>query len=102
MRQLFLVAMLCWFASLSVRAQVILQPGDSRIHPEWVKPSHDFYRTIVLDSAGRLRYDFVMDNYTIIDSVAGQITLARSRQVPPGRFSTDTSVTDLSLRPLRM
>jgi hypothetical protein len=102
MKQLFLVALLYFFAALSVSAQDILQPGDRRIHPEWVKPSQDFYRTIVLDSVGHIRYDFVMDDFTIIDSTAGQIIFARSRQVPPGRFSTDTSVTDLSLRPVRM
>lgn len=73
-----------------------------RIHPEWVKPTHDFYRTIVSDSTGHMRYDFMMEDFTTIDSAAGQIIFARSRQVPPGRFSTDTSVTDLSLRPLRM
>jgi hypothetical protein len=86
----------------SVSAQDILRPGDERIHPEWLKPSHDFYRTVVLDSTDHVRYDFVMDDYTTIDSATGQIIFARSRQVPPGRFSTDTSVTDLSFRPLRM
>jgi len=38
----------------------------------------------------------------MIDSAPGQIVFARSRQVPAGFFSTDTSVTDLSFRPLRM
>jgi len=102
MRQLFLLSILYCFATSPVSAQTVLQPGDKRIHPEWLKPSHDFYRTVVFDSTGHVRYDFMMDDFTIIDSAAGQIIFARSRQVPPGSFSTDTSVTDLSLRPLRM
>lgn len=101
-RSLFLLFILSASARSAVRAQTILQPGDKRIHPEWLKPSHDFYRTVVLDSVGHVRYDFVMDDLTIIDSAAGQIIFARSRQVPPGHLSTDTSVTDLSFRPLRM
>jgi hypothetical protein len=88
--------------TISVHAQTIIQPGDKRIHAEWLKPSHDFYRTVVLDSAGHVKYDFVMDDFTTIDSATGRIIFARSRQVPPGQFSTDTSITDLSLRPLRM
>jgi len=106
MRQLLLsvrvLSLVFSFTTSSVTAQVILQPGDKRIHPEWLKPEHAFYRTVVLDSGGLTRYDFVMDDFTIVDSAAGQIIFARSRQVPPGRFSTDTSVTDLSFRPLRM
>jgi hypothetical protein len=100
--RLWLLLILSAFARSAVSAQTVIQPGDKRIHPEWLKPSHDFYRTIVRDSTGHIRYDFVMDDFTIIDSAAGQIIFARSRQVPPGRFSTDTSVTDLSFRPLRM
>jgi hypothetical protein len=102
LRPLLLLSILSSFTPSAVSAQTILQPGDKRIHPEWLKPTHDFYRTVVSDSAGHVRYDFMMDDFTIIDSAAGKVIFARSRQVPPGRFSTDTSVTDLSLRPLRM
>jgi len=94
--------LLSLLAASSIHAQTKIQPGDKRIHPEWVRPSHDFYRTVVLDSAGHVRYDFMMDDFTTIDSAAGKIVFARSRQVPPGSFSTDTSVTDLAFRPLRM
>lgn len=101
-RRFILFLILSSLTRSTVRAQTILQPGDKRIHPEWLKPSHDFYRTVVFDSTGHVRYDFVMEDFTIIDSAARQIIFARSRQVPPGHFSTDTSVTDLSFRPLRM
>ena len=37
-----------------------------------------------------------------IDSANNRIVFARSRQVPPGSFSTDTSVTDWRLKPQRM
>src|SRR5581483_8888787 len=97
-----LVLMASSFAPCIVSAQTMLQPGDRRIHSEWLKPSHDFYRTVVRDSTGHVTYDFVMDDFTMIDSAPGQIVFARSRQVPAGFFSTDTSVTDLSFRPLRM
>lgn len=102
LRQLFLFFILSAITRTAVQAQTILRPGDKRIHPEWLKPSHDYFRTIVLDSTGQVRFDFVMEDFTIIDSAAGQIIFARSRQVPPGSFFVDTSVTDLSLRPLRM
>jgi hypothetical protein len=43
-----------------------------------------------------------MEDFTIVDSVKKQIVFARYRQVPPGSFSTDTSFTDLTLKPLSM
>jgi hypothetical protein len=102
MRHLSLFSIWCLCIPSIAIAQTMLQPGDRRIHPEWLKPTHDAYRTVVLDSTGHVRYDFIMDDFTIIDSAARQVIFARSRQVPPGSFSTDTSVTDLSFRPLRM
>ena len=86
----------------SAAAQNSIQPGDPTIRYDWIKPAHDFYRNTVTDSAGNIRYDFVMEDFTIIDSVKRQIVFARYRQVPPGSFSTDTSFTDLTLRPLSM
>jgi hypothetical protein len=44
----------------------------------------------------------MMEDVTTIDTVNKHITFARSRQVPVGSFSTDTSVTDLFLEPIRM
>lgn len=43
-----------------------------------------------------------MEDFTTIDSARKQIVFARYRQVPPGSFSTDTSFTDLTLKPLTM
>jgi len=83
-------------------AQTIIKPGDPIIRYDWIKPSHDFYRNVVSDSTGKVMYDFVMDDYITIDPVTKRITFARYRQVPAGSFETDTSVTDLQLKPIRM
>jgi hypothetical protein len=89
-------------AALMADAQVTIKPGDKIIRYDWIKPSHDFYRNVISDTAGNVKYDFMMENYTFIDQAKHRITFARSRQVPAGSFSTDTSVTDLSLKPIRM
>jgi hypothetical protein len=89
-------------AALSTAAQTPIHPGDKLIRSELIRPSRDFYRTIIFDSSGKVLYDFMMDDFTFVDAAAGRITFARSRQVPPGSFSTDTSVTDLQLMPIRM
>lgn len=43
-----------------------------------------------------------MEDYTIIDQQKGRIIFARQRQVPAGYFESDTSVTDLQLKPISM
>ena len=88
-----------WLSSL---AQVKITPGDKLINYSWVKPGHDFYRNQISDTTGKIVYDFVMENFITIDSAGRQITFARSRQIPAGSFSTDTSVTDLHFKPVRM
>jgi len=101
MKKLILLPILALTAFLSY-AQTIIKPGDKIIRQDWIKPSHDFYRNVVSDTAGKVLYDFVMEDFTVIDMPANQITFARYRQVPAGQFSTDTSVTDLYLKPIRM
>jgi hypothetical protein len=96
------ITLLLLLAGFSATAQNTVQPGDPTIRYDWIKPSHDFYRNTVTDSAGNILYDFVMENFTTIDSVKKQIVFARFRQVPAGSFSTDTSFTDLNLKPLSM
>jgi hypothetical protein len=83
-------------------AQNNLRPGDPHIKTEWLTSSHDFYRNVITDSSGNIKYDFMMENVCAVDTQAKRITFARFRQVPIGSFSTDTSVTDLSLKPFRM
>ncbi|HVW15190.1 MAG TPA: hypothetical protein VHB54_15270 [Mucilaginibacter sp.] len=89
-------------AALTLHAQITIKPGDSNIHYDWLKPSHDFYRNVITDTMGKELYDFVMEDFTIVDTGNRQIVFARSRQVPAGSFSVDTSVTDLHLKPIRM
>ncbi|MGZ3764765.1 MAG: hypothetical protein ACXVB0_18075 [Mucilaginibacter sp.] len=86
----------------TTNGQVTIKPGDNVIRYDWIKPSHDFYRTVVSDTAGNVKYDFMMEDYTAVDDTQHRITFARSRQIPAGSFSTDTSVTDLNFKPIRM
>jgi len=88
--------------SIFTYAQIAIKPGDKIIRYDWVQPAHDYYRNIITDTAGTVKYDFMMEDYTIIDPASKQITFARYRQVPVGKFSTDTSVTDQFLKPIRM
>ncbi|MBS1529181.1 MAG: hypothetical protein JSU01_02640 [Bacteroidetes bacterium] len=83
-------------------AQTTIQPGDSHIRYDLLRPSHDFYRNVMTDTTGKVLYDFMMEDFTTIDSNNKQIVFARSRQIPAGSFSTDTSVTDLHFKPVRM
>lgn len=90
------------FSALLVQAQTTIKPGDKTIRYDWIQPSHEYYRCVVTDTSGKVTYDFMMDNYITIDPVNKHITFARSRQVPAGSFSTDTSVTDQFFKPIRM
>ena len=88
--------------SLSNHAQTIIKPGDTTLRYDLIKPSHDFYKGVVTDTSGHIMYEFMMDDVSTIDTINRRITFARSRQEPVGYFSTDTSVTDLSFRPISM
>lgn len=94
--------LLLLLTGFSAAAQTTIHPGDRIIRYDWIRPAHDFYRNTVTDSAGNIRYDFVMENFITIDSGKKQIVFARYRQVPAGNFSTDTSFTDMALKPVSM
>jgi hypothetical protein len=98
----FFMTLLLATGSLRGTAQNTIKPGDKIIRYDLIKPSHDFYKNVTTDTAGNILYEFMMEDVTTIDTVNKRITFARSRQVPVGSFSSDTSVTDLSLRPIRM
>ncbi|HTJ10823.1 MAG TPA: hypothetical protein VL547_02300 [Dinghuibacter sp.] len=91
-----------WILFLAMLQTVVVRPGSPLIRYDLVRSSHDFYRNTITDSSGAIRYDFMMEDFTVVDTARGRIVFARSRQVPPGSFSTDTSETDLWLRPVRM
>ena len=88
--------------SAHATAQTPIRPGDDHLDYSLVRPSHDFYKNITIDSAGHVLYEFMMDNTMIIDTPHQRIIFARSRQVPVGSTSMDTSITDMHLRPLVM
>jgi hypothetical protein len=85
-----------------VNAQTPLKPGDRIIRYDWIKPSHSYYRNVISDSAGNVKYDFMMEDYTTVDQQKKQVIFARQRQIPAGYVEADTSVTDLHLKPVSM
>jgi hypothetical protein len=89
-------------AGLCGYAQTIIKPGDNIIRYDLVKPSHDFYKAVSMDSAGNIKQEYVNEEVITIDRAIQRITFTRSRQRPVGSFSMDTSVTDLSFRPIRL
>jgi hypothetical protein len=93
---------LAFFVHLSGFAQSIVKPGDALIRYDLIHPSHAFYRVVTTDTTGQVQYDFVNEDYLLVDTPRQQLVFARYRQVPPGSFSTDTSFTDFNLRPIRM
>ncbi|MDO3641843.1 hypothetical protein [Mucilaginibacter sp. L3T2-6] len=84
-----------------VYAQTI-RPGDNTIDYNVIRPSHQFYKNVTWDTSGNIKYEFMMENVIKIDSSKQRITFSRSRQVPVGFMSADTSVTDFSFRPVSM
>jgi hypothetical protein len=101
MKALTLTTILLNISILSY-AQTTIKPGDKTIRYDWIQPAHDFYRAVITDTSGKVTADYVMEDFTMIDPASKQITFARYRQVPAGSFSTDTSVTDRFLKPIRM
>lgn len=99
--KLFLVTLLMGLFTAGY-TQTIIRPGDKIIRQDLIKPSHDFYKAFGADTLGKINYEWVNDQVISIDSATGRITFARSRQVPVGSFSTDTSVTDRWFRPIGM
>lgn len=85
------------------QAQVeAIRPGDPIIKASLIRPEHSYYKCYAADSLGNITYQWVNDQVTRIDSQARHIIFARTRQVPVGSFSADTSITDLSCKPLSM
>lgn len=84
------------------QAQQTIQPGDPLLRSDLIRSSHNYYKAVTTDSVGNIHYLWVNDQVITVDSAAGHIVFARSRQVPVGSYSTDTSVTDLSFKPISM
>ena|SRR6185312_13483697 len=84
------------------KAQTIVKPGDPLLRSDLIRSSHDYYKAVMTDTAGKVIYEWVNDQVISVDNAAGRITFARCRQVPVGSYSTDTSITDLSFTPISM
>jgi hypothetical protein len=87
---------------LQTRAQQVIKPGDPILRSDLIRSSHNYYKAVSTDSLGILQYQWVNDQVITVDSAAGRIIFARARQVPVGSYSTDTSITDLSFKPISM
>lgn len=85
----------------NIYAQTI-KPGDNTIDYTVIKPSHQFYKNVTWDTLGNIKYEFMMENVIKVDPSKQRITFSRFRQIPVGFMSADTSVTDLSFRPVSM
>lgn len=79
-----------------------IQPGDPLLRSDLIRSSHNYYKAVMTDSLGNIVYQWVNDQVITVDSATSRITFARARQVPVGSYSTDTSVTDLSFKPIWM
>jgi len=79
-----------------------IRPGDNTIDYTLIRPAHQFYKNVTWDTLGNIKYEFMMENVIAIDSAKQRITFSRSRQIPVGFMSADTSVTDFSFRPISM
>lgn len=99
--KLFLTTLLV-AVCMAGHTQTIIKPGDKIIRQDLIRPSHDLFKAFGADTSGHVNYEWVNDDVISIDSATGRMTFARSRQVPVGSFSTDTSVTDRFFRPIRM
>jgi hypothetical protein len=84
------------------KAQLIVKPGDPLLRSDLIRSSHNYYKGIFADTLGNIIDQWVNDQVISVDSATGRITFARARQVPVGSYSTDTSITDLSCKPLWM
>ena len=67
-----------------------------------LKESHDFQKVSVFDTSGKTILEFINESVIRVDTIKKQIFFARFRQYPFGRYLTDTSVTDYSLKPLTL
>jgi len=83
-------------------AQTLIKVNDQVKFNLKLRESHDFQKVSVFDNSGKTTLEFINESVIRIDSIKKQILFARFRQYPFGRFLTDTSVTDYSLKPLTL
>lgn len=83
-------------------AQTLIQVNDQVKFNLELRESHDFQKVTVFDSSGKTALEFINESVIRIDSIKKQFIFSRFRQYPFGRYLTDTSVTNYSLRPLTL
>jgi hypothetical protein len=89
---LSLVTLFSLFGALASDAQVLIRADDRSIRYDLIKPAHNFAKVIAYDSSGAITDQYMNEGYISVDSVHGQISFSRSREVPAGNFNFDTSV----------
>lgn len=87
---------------LSVQAQTQISIGSKLLRSDLINSSHQYFKAYATDSLGNVTDEWINEQAIVVDREHNTITFARNRQVPLGYFMQDTSVTDLSFKPLYM
>lgn len=86
-----------------VNGQFLIKPGDQQIRYELIKPQHNFYKLVLLDSAGNKQMEMLNEEIISIDSAKQQLIRTQFRSFGAGRQLTDSTIADLrTLSPVRM
>lgn len=88
-------------ASVS-EAQVLIKANDPSIRYDLIRPAHNFLKLIAYDSSGAITEQVMNEGYITVDSLHGQISFSRFREVQAGLFDFDTSVISSSGLPVGM
>jgi hypothetical protein len=87
---------------LTAQAQTQITIGSNLLRSDLITSSHQYFKAYATDSLGNIQDEWINEQAIIVDRGHNTITFARNRQVPLGYFMQDTSVTNLSFKPLYM
>jgi hypothetical protein len=101
LRNFFILMMVV--ATSMANAQGLIKPGDQQIRYELIRPQHNFYKLVLVDSAGNKQMEMLNEEIISIDSVKKQLIRTQFRSFGGGRLLTDSTIADLhTLSPVRM
>ena len=100
-RKFFIVVLVA--AASKVEAQGLIKPGDQQIQYQLIRPQHNFYKLVLLDSAGNKQMEMLNEEIISIDTSKQQLIRTQFRSFGGGRMLTDSTIADLrTLSPIRM
>ncbi len=100
MKRLLFLGPLMWIMTAQAQKQITI--GSKELRNDLITSSHNYFKGFATDSLGNVTSEWINDQVITVDRDHGIITFARSRQVAIGYFMEDTSVTDLSFKPINM